>query len=515
MFNRVLSGVGMKLQPGRRATTGARPLRRRPPDGRGAAARGPDRGRGQRHARDGRRVGGPADPARGGRRSPGTGQAGLARRTSSGWSGTRSTGSRWSTCWSARPSPGARPRDAAAASPPARAAAPGPRAPTPTCSAAATRAPRSTVLARPAGSRTARHGTAAARWSPSWTPASAPTRGWTWRPRPAADTTPIPTTTATASSRSITTSRRRSCSQGEQAAAAGDQPRQVIRHPWDTPVSADPLIGELDPALGHGTFIAGHRAPGRAATPGCWPSGSCTATTSSTRATCCPRSPCWPAGWRWPRPGDPAKMVDVVSLSLGYFSESPSDQALHAPRCGRRSGSLLDLGVVVVAAAGNYSDQPPVLPGRVRRSRPRPGSVPVISVGALNPNGSKAMFSDGGRWVTGLGLGRRRGQHLPDRHQRQPQPRAQAARAPGRPAAARPRRGPPTGRRSTRTTTPRRLRGLERHLVLGSAAGRAVRPGAAGGTADPALRPGTRALRRAGDGDRALAAADEPWAGRD
>jgi hypothetical protein len=45
--------------------------------------------------------------------------------------------------------------------------------------------------------------------------------------------------------------------EGEQAEASGDQPRQVIRHSWDTPVSTDPLIGELGPALGHGTFIAG------------------------------------------------------------------------------------------------------------------------------------------------------------------------------------------------------------------------------------------------------------------
>ena len=29
--------------------------------------------------------------------------------------------------------------------------------------------------------------------------------------------------------------------------------------------------------------------------------------------------------------------------------------------------------------------------------------MPLISVGALNPNGSKAVFSDGGDWVTLLG----------------------------------------------------------------------------------------------------------------
>jgi len=33
------------------------------------------------------------------------------------------------------------------------------------------------------------------------------------------------------------------------------------------------------------------------------------------------------------------------------------------------------------------------------------GPVPVISVGALNPNGSKALFSDGGRWIKAWAMG--------------------------------------------------------------------------------------------------------------
>src|SRR5271154_2691174 len=44
---------------------------------------------------------------------------------------------------------------------------------------------------------------------------------------------------------------------GELAATSGDWPREVIRHPWDTPVVTDPLVGELAEATGHGTFIAG------------------------------------------------------------------------------------------------------------------------------------------------------------------------------------------------------------------------------------------------------------------
>ena len=96
----------------------------------------------------------------------------------------RSTGSRWSICWSARPSPGARPSGGggiAGARP--QQAAPGPPPLTPTCSAAATRAPRSRSCSiRPRAGRppTCAAGTAGARWSPSWTRASAPIRGWTW-----------------------------------------------------------------------------------------------------------------------------------------------------------------------------------------------------------------------------------------------------------------------------------------------------------------------------------------------
>jgi subtilisin family serine protease len=53
-----------------------------------------------------------------------------------------------------------------------------------------------------------------------------------------------------------------------------------------------------------------------------------------------------------------------------------------------------------VAAAGNLSTTRKFYPAAFAQ-RPAPaGQVPLISVGALNPNGSRAVFSDGGRWVT-------------------------------------------------------------------------------------------------------------------
>jgi subtilisin family serine protease len=99
--------------------------------------------------------------------------------------------------------------------------------------------------------------------------------------------------------------------------------------------------------------------------------------------------------------GDMAAMVDVVSLSLGYFDESAADDA-YTSGLWLVIQLLLDLGVAVVAAAGNYSTTRPFFPAAFSL---RPSPVPVISVGALNPNGSRARFSDGGRWVRAWAAG--------------------------------------------------------------------------------------------------------------
>ena len=60
---------------------------------------------------------------------------------------------------------------------------------------------------------------------------------------------------------------------------------------------------------------------------------------------------------------------------------------------------LRGLGVVVVAAAGNYSTARRFYPAAFAHPS-TPGQVPVLSVGALNPNGSTAIFCDVGGWIT-------------------------------------------------------------------------------------------------------------------
>jgi subtilisin family serine protease len=53
---------------------------------------------------------------------------------------------------------------------------------------------------------------------------------------------------------------------------------------------------------------------------------------------------------------------------------------------------------VVVAAAGNFSTDRPFYPAALAARPPGPGA-PLLSVGALNPNGSVALFSNQGDWV--------------------------------------------------------------------------------------------------------------------
>lgn len=191
--------------------------------------------------------------------------------------------------------------------------------------------------------------------------------------------------------------------ESEQAADHGDWQRQVIEDERDAPITANPLIGELNPALGHSTFIAGivrQVAPDAQVlairimhSDDLLYEGDiiCALKHLARRIALAER-------------GDPAAMVDVVSLSFGYFSESQHDEVVTSG-LGRVINVLLSLGVVVVAAAGNLASTRRFYPAAFALEKAPPGGVPVISVGALNPNGTKAMFSNDGDWVTAFALG--------------------------------------------------------------------------------------------------------------
>jgi subtilisin family serine protease len=96
-------------------------------------------------------------------------------------------------------------------------------------------------------------------------------------------------------------------------------------------------------------------------------------------------------------------MVDAISLSIGYYVESPAD-VVYGSALWTLIRKLLDRGVLVVASAGNNSSRRQYFPAAFA-ARPRPGELPVLSVGALNPYRSRAMFSDDGGWVNAWASG--------------------------------------------------------------------------------------------------------------
>ncbi|WP_240490764.1 S8 family serine peptidase [Amycolatopsis vancoresmycina] len=102
--------------------------------------------------------------------------------------------------------------------------------------------------------------------------------------------------------------------------------------------------------------------------------------------------------------GCPEKMIDIVSFSAGYYDEWDEGSEF--------AGVIEDLvarGVVFVAAAGNESTARPFHPAWLATRAGAKNSGPrVIAVGALNPDGSKALFSNENRavrvWASGVNV---------------------------------------------------------------------------------------------------------------
>ena len=98
----------------------------------------------------------------------------------------------------------------------------------------------------------------------------------------------------------------------------------------------------------------------------------------------------------------PDDVIDVMSLSLGYYHESPED-VLYTSALARTLEQFGQLGVCVVASAGNDSTTNPMFPAGlapVKGRGARRNAVPLASVGALNPNDTVALFSNAGDWVS-------------------------------------------------------------------------------------------------------------------
>ncbi len=100
------------------------------------------------------------------------------------------------------------------------------------------------------------------------------------------------------------------------------------------------------------------------------------------------------------------RQIDVLNLSLGYYHETPQDDLFDLTLV-RLLLAARRRGCAVVCSAGNDSTDRPTFPAALWGWDgadfvvPDPDDVaPHVSVGALNPNGTMALFSNLGAWVT-------------------------------------------------------------------------------------------------------------------
>jgi serine protease len=180
--------------------------------------------------------------------------------------------------------------------------------------------------------------------------------------------------------------------------------------PEKFPDQTGPLDGSIDPLAGHGTFIAGliHQA--------------CPDADIVSWRAVPSTGPIVETDWiktlsqvvelvqRHAADKDDGLAIDVLSLSLGYYHETPDD--LDEDSVVK---DLLDVlasyGTVVVCSAGNDATARESYPAAFA-PRPKDGKIPddgkvtapadrtpILSVGALNPDGTVALFSNTGPWV--------------------------------------------------------------------------------------------------------------------
>lgn len=105
------------------------------------------------------------------------------------------------------------------------------------------------------------------------------------------------------------------------------------------------------------------------------------------------------------RSADPDGIIDVLTISAGFYHEEPLAGGVSGSGLVAVLDALGRLGVAVVAPAGNDATYRPMYPAACT---PWEGglvpafdhvAVPLIGVGASNPNGEIASFSNAGPWV--------------------------------------------------------------------------------------------------------------------
>lgn len=168
---------------------------------------------------------------------------------------------------------------------------------------------------------------------------------------------------------------------------------EVIRHAKDEPLTRNPLIGTQDWCFGHGEFCAGiigQIAPDATVLAIRVMGSDGIARESAVVAALKGLVDRVDKAFST---GDMKLMVDVVSLSMGYPFERPEADEKTSP-IAKQIEALRTRGVLVVAAAGNSASTARFFPACLATHTDTLTTPPVISVGALNPNGSKALFTN-------------------------------------------------------------------------------------------------------------------------
>ncbi|WP_410609707.1 S8 family peptidase [Amycolatopsis sp. lyj-109] len=175
-------------------------------------------------------------------------------------------------------------------------------------------------------------------------------------------------------------------------------PTDILTEAWESATYDDTVTENVSRATGHFTFIAGRILQNA-------PDADVLAMRVLHSDNICYEADLLLAMWllvdRITNAQSDKDIVDIVSISLGGYVETESSKASHLRTVLR---ALAELGVIVVAAAGNDSTTRRFYPAAFATeaadsSDPWPGP-PVVAVGALNPDDTQAWFSNAGPNVT-------------------------------------------------------------------------------------------------------------------
>ncbi|HEX6340746.1 S8 family serine peptidase [Umezawaea sp.] len=165
----------------------------------------------------------------------------------------------------------------------------------------------------------------------------------------------------------------------------GLTPTQVLTSVWEDVPHTDELSQRIGGATGHFTFIAGRIRQNA-------PDADVLALRVLHPDNVCYEADLLVALWLLVARTRRGDQVDVVSLSIGGYVE---DDSAAARNLREVVTELTDLGVVVVAAAGNDATTRRFYPAALATENPM-----VLGVGALNPDDTEAWFSNAGAYVT-------------------------------------------------------------------------------------------------------------------